>query len=513
MLQKQTALNLKWMSFSANLFNYKFINDTFMKRFSTILCVLVLLFGVVGVANAYEPVYPVLKTYNISLDAAKWTSGWNASAANDGDNLAITLTGNYGAKGIPLTETAATPLSSCNKICVVIESYSGGWGQLIAKSGGVDKAVTGIGTVSGEPKTFVLEYNPADNIDEFDIQGGTSNPTITISRVYLLEKAERMPGTKIYTYDYDGKSSFPWYHDDGWGTKPAVSDVLTATNGEVKGDPSKYMFFVGDNITTDENKEYYVRATVKGSVEGSIVCNLGTWGKSVEKTLSLTSEYQDVDILLSGVPTATTNHVIFKIGKYVGTVYLKKIEVYEALGANVINVGEAGFTTFSSENAFATADVVNAYAAKYQDGHIALTPVTEIPANTGVIIEATEGAYKVPVIESATALGTLNELSVSDGDAVGDGTHVFALGKKGGVVGFVKVKSGVKIPAGKAYLYIATPPAAREFIGFGDDETTDINAVEQATKADNQYFNLAGQRVAQPTKGLYIVNGKKVVIK
>ena len=40
-----------------------------------------------------------------------------------------------------------------------------------------------------------------------------------------------------------------------------------------------------------------------------------------------------------------------------------------------------------------------------------------------------------------------------------------------------------------------------------------IEAVEQAVKAYNQYFNLAGQRVTQPTKGLYIVNGKKVIIK
>ena len=484
-----------------------------MKRLSTFLCVLALLFGVVGVANAYEPVYPVLKTYDISLDATKWTSGWNATATNDGGNLAITLTENYGAKGIPLTETAATPLSSCNKICVVIESYAGGWGQLIAKSGGADKAVTGIGTVeAGTPKTFILEYNPADNIDEFDIQCSNSHPTVKVSRVYLVEKAERMPGTKIYTYDYDGKSSFPWYHDDGWGTKPTVSDVLTATNDAVKGDPSNYMFFVGDNITTDENKEYYVRATVKGSVAGSIVCNLGTWAKSGQNNLSFTTEYQEVDVLISGVPTATNNHVIFKIGKYVGTVYLKKIEVYEALGANVINVGEAGFTTFSSTNAFATSDIVTAYGAKYDGSKIVLTPVTEIPANAGVIIEAAEGTYKVPVLASAAALGSDNELLVSDGTAEGDGTHIFALGKKSGVVGFVRVKDGVKIPAGKAYLNIATPPAARDFIGF-DEEVTGVETVKQNAKADNQYFNLAGQRVAQPTKGLYIVNGKKVVIK
>ena len=38
-------------------------------------------------------------------------------------------------------------------------------------------------------------------------------------------------------------------------------------------------------------------------------------------------------------------------------------------------------------------------------------------------------------------------------------------------------------------------------------------AAKQSKAAANEYFNLAGQRVAQPTKGLYIVNGKTVVIK
>ena len=59
---------------------------------------------------------------------------------------------------------------------------------------------------------------------------------------------------------------------------------------------------------------------------------------------------------------------------------------------------------------------------------------------------------------------------------------------------------------------VITSDGARDFLGF-DDDTTGIESVEQSTKADNLYFNLAGQRVVQPTKGLYIVNGKKVIIK
>jgi hypothetical protein len=47
-----------------------------------------------------------------------------------------------------------------------------------------------------------------------------------------------------------------------------------------------------------------------------------------------------------------------------------------------------------------------------------------------------------------------------------------------------------------------------------DDETTGVDDVRsKMSDGRSEYFNLAGQRVAQPTKGLYIVNGKKYVIK
>ncbi len=491
-----------------------------MRKFTQLMLTLALMIVGVGKVNALEPVYPALKTYDLSLDATKWTTGWSATAANDEGNLAITLTGNYGAKGISLTETAATPLSSCNKICVVIENYAGGWGQLLARSGGADKASKTYGTVTaGSPQTITLEYDPADNIDEFLIQCGTGTPTVTISRVYLLEKAERMPGTKIYTYDYDGKSSFPWYHDDGWGTKPAVSDVLTATNDAVKGDPSNYMFFVGDNITTDENKEYYVRATVKGSVAGSIVCNLGTWGKSVEKTLSLTGEYQDVDILLSGVPTANNNHVIFKIGKYVGTISLKKIEIYEALGAQKITVSSAGWATLYSDNAldFSSATGLTAYTASVAGSTVTLTAVADVPANTGVVLKGAEGTYKVPVIaSSSTAKGDLTG-STTDGltyDAGATNDYYFLALNGEGKAQFTKLTEGT-IAAGKAYFSLAKGGSARELsVVFDDDEPTAIDdlTVDSEKQTEKTFFDLQGRKVVNPTKGIYIVDGKKVII-
>jgi len=65
--------------------------------------------------------------------------------------------------------------------------------------------------------------------------------------------------------------------------------------------------------------------------------------------------------------------------------------------------------------------------------------------------------------------------------------------------------------------YFTVPVAAARSLSFDVDEegnTTGVADINRETITNNgDFFNLAGQRVAQPTKGLYIVNGKKVVIK
>ena len=70
--------------------------------------------------------------------------------------------------------------------------------------------------------------------------------------------------------------------------------------------------------------------------------------------------------------------------------------------------------------------------------------------------------------------------------------------------------NAVSIPAGKAYLDASSLETARLEIVF-PGEATGINSVNGEGLTVNGYYNLNGQRVAQPVKGLYIVNGKKVI--
>ena len=344
------------------------------------------------------------------------------------------------------------------------------------------------------------------------IWAGSYDGTLSIESVEVYCNTPR-----FYVYDYAGKTSFPWYHDAGWGTTPTVgSDILTATNESELGDPSNYMFFVADNIYTETGKDYIVRATVKGSVAGTIKCNFGTWGQSVTSDLALSTEYQAVDVKFSGLSTAGANHVVFHIGKYVGTVSLKKIEVLE--GIRSVKVGAAGWATLYSDKALDFSGTgLTAYTASVAGSTVTLTAVDDVPANTGVVLKGDENTYDIPVIaSSSTAKGNLTgsttDALVYDEGAAND---YFFLALKDGKAQFTKLTSGT-IAAGKAYLSLTKASYARELnIVFDDDEmTTGISVAPMNNeRMNNEYFDLQGRRIAQPTKGLYIVNGKKVIIK
>jgi hypothetical protein len=180
----------------------------------------------------------------------------------------------------------------------------------------------------------------------------------------------------------------------------------------------------------------------------------------------------------------------------------------------LISVGAAGWMTFRTGSAIEITDPsVKAYVAKYvADGnYVKLTEVTAVPAWQSVLIEAPEGKYMVDIPAKVEGFPSDdNDLQANDGTPkAGDGT-LYGLASKNGVVGFYKVATTSEVPAWKIYLKIAAADAP-EFLPF-EGNTTGIESVK-ASEAKGEFFNLAGQRVAQPAKGLYIVNGKKVIFK
>ena len=178
-------------------------------------------------------------------------------------------------------------------------------------------------------------------------------------------------------------------------------------------------------------------------------------------------------------------------------------------------IGSAGWATLYTDKAldFSGVTGLTAYTATCDGSTVTLTPVDNVPANTGVVLKGAGNTYSIPVAASSeTAQGDLQGSATATAFNAFTGYDLYMLAKNGSEAQFKKVSSG-SIPAGKAFLKVAAKGKAPALdVVFGD--ATGIEAVKKAeTVADGAYYNLAGQRVAQPTKGLYIVNGKKVVIK
>ena len=175
-----------------------------------------------------------------------------------------------------------------------------------------------------------------------------------------------------------------------------------------------------------------------------------------------------------------------------------------------VTVGENLYATYVAPvDVDFTGAEVSAFAAQKQADYVHLEPVTAVPAGTAVVVKAeAAGKYAVERTTDA-ALGTENDLLVSEG-IVADGTQ-FILAKVDDEVGFAKATPETTIATGKGYLVITSSEGeVKSFYGFEPDGSTGINAVEMA--GDNApIYNVAGQRIQKMQKGVNIVGSKKVL--
>ena len=169
--------------------------------------------------------------------------------------------------------------------------------------------------------------------------------------------------------------------------------------------------------------------------------------------------------------------------------------------------------TYVTEKAldFSNVEGLKAYVATGASAAgVTTAEVGAVPAGTPLLLKGTANIeYSVPVVAEASAPAT-NLLCAGDGTTVFDGsTYDYLLAADGK---FYQIGSGT-IAVGKAYLHLDSNPAGARSLSviFADDMTTGIETIANETKADNTVYNLGGQRVAKPMKGLYIVNGKKII--
>ena len=195
-----------------------------------------------------------------------------------------------------------------------------------------------------------------------------------------------------------------------------------------------------------------------------------------------------------------------------------------------------GYTSYYLENEnFEVPTGCTAYIIKTvtQQGSANLGLTTEeafaagsvIPKQTGFILKGTAGStvsYRAGLtgVTEVDVTGNLLVGTATEQEISGAGYKYYLFGKGAKGQGFYhqtgRDGNSIKLAAHRAGLKLATSgfaPAKELLFNFDDATTTGINTVQPAAEKKNDViYDLQGRRVTNPSRGIYIVNGKKVVI-
>ncbi len=305
------------------------------------------------------------------------------------------------------------------------------------------------------------------------------------------------------------------------------------------------MYFYGDqeigySMPLKANTTYYVKVDFAG---------WGSTGKPLRMNVTgpegFTSVYQQYNTSVRADNADNTPqqfYIVFTTadaGNYVinfqtpgadsntHNVVISNIELFKVKQETVtIKTGFVG-TTYSSENALDFSDAIEAGLKVYiitgtgDNGICTTQEVEKVPAGTGIYVEGEAGDYTANVYAGKDYDSVDGNLLVGTGaeskTLLSDNTTTYYMyGKQNGKESFFRVgtENARTASAHKAYLAISSsdPNAAKLMFYVGEGSATGINAVEKDT-VDGEIYNLNGQRVNNARKGVYIVNGKKVIIK
>lgn len=506
-----------------------------MRKFTKLLFALALTIVAVGGAKAEQVYKVVYSSYNsYPWYAMGYTPTWDGGfLTDDGQNQNPAVTGwhqYFIADGIPTVEGndyTVKALVRCNGYFDLTVNMGWGWD-------------------SGQSKSASVHLTPTADFVwvEWSYKGIGGTNCNLVAQPYSGETKFEWKELAVYTADPQSDPVFGDLHvvtphiyaknaGEGWG-KPAtptegVYTVESVTNAEA-ADWDTQFWIATPEPGLPAGQTFYVEFSYKADHEAAVSTqtqleeNGGykTWhcvGEGESKSdFTFTTEWKSIakEVTIED-DMAGWRSIAFNLNKdktankyYFKDIVLKVPEI--SSGTIDFSVGAAGWATYSSVY---NADLGSAkgYAAKINGSSVELSPVTQVPANNAVLIEEA-GKHIFNIIASATAIAE-NDLKVSDGNVTSDGSNtIYTLANypsKNGL-GFYKVPAGKKVPKGKAYLKVAVT-SAPEFLGFDGGTTSISEKTAVKNNAEGVYYNLSGQRVAQPTKGLYIVNGKKVVIK
>ena len=387
-------------------------------------------------------------------------------------------------------------------------------------------------TDESDPATSLtrVEYT-----EPFEITATTTVKAVAVNEVgasematatYTLFVVEETTGyyIKVVSAPADWSGKYLIVYEDG--TDAYVFNGKDEANG--------YVSAVTDGDVIKANSEIDAVAVTIAAMEGGYsvkTANGYIYGTSGSNKLNINAsepQLNTIEFTADGVNIEAGRYLRFNSAKgdmrfrYYNLTYGESVQLYKYVEElplyQTLTVTEAGYATlFLGFNARIPSAVEAYTVTTVNDGWVSLTQVTGVlPLNQGVIIKAPAGDYKFFYEETATADVTGNLLS---GSAYNKNINeeAYVLGQIDGEVGLYKAKmtDGVWLNnANKAYLpATAVPNKSVAFYGFDWDGTTGIEKVEIRNEK-SEIYDLTGRRIdAITAPGIYVVNGKKVLVK
>lgn len=329
-----------------------------------------------------------------------------------------------------------------------------------------------------------------------------------------------------------GKGNISASHDFSFKTQdPLVTLVAEFKAGNDCADAESYDYFTFGGITFKFNRVGKTNSgyfklvadneekTFDGTPE-SLLYTITIVVDQVEDKASYTLDYKD-NVIASGIVNTKTELKTVKFGHYTtnqndnNTLTLQSLQIKENTGVELTLNNNYIYSTFCSDwnIDFSTVTAVEAYKANVNGNVVSTERVYgKVKAGEGLLIKnvANVTSVTLPVVHDAEALennalkGVIKNMEASDFK----GKNAYILASDTEFKHIDPAKSTGTFKKGKAYLELPAGTSAKPstlFIG----EATAINGIAVEKKADNAIYNLQGMRVKTPTKGLYIINGKK----
>lgn len=352
----------------------------------------------------------------------------------------------------------------------------------------------------------------------------------------------RVPGTTFYMSNHGGTGNNMGFYDvlNDAGSRFAIIEVPeNACFYRLKGHSSgNYMDASGD-VDSQMSMKSEAECSATGSVfyltADNKLLSLHN-GLYLKDTYSLTAQGADAGNTLTIFPSEGdvegkyTLYTNFSGSKYVydNTVKIDRNPSYaaqcnwtlEPVTSLPVNISSVGWATFYAPVPIhIPADgEVAAYTVVVDENACTLTPVTgDIPANTGLVLRKCNGGLVyIDIAQSGTTDVSTNSLTGTIETISNPGNYTYALQRSVDqqYVGLFLYSSG-NIPGFRSYYHSASQTAMRNGFAFNtDDPSTAITEVPDAMPQVQQgIYDLSGRRVSQPTRGIYIVGGKKTIIR